>query len=106
MRCAFYFYDNYEEKSIMENYPRIINGPEQGVVELTRLPHDSGQFDEAWLQSLIFENPELLPAKEIDDDFDQLVSIGREIPVLSGSIDNLYVSPKGKICLVETKLLL
>lgn len=88
----------------MESYPRILKGPGQGVEELTRLPYDSAQFSEHWIQSLIFDHPELLPAREIDDDFDQLIAIGREIPVLSGSIDNLYISPKGKLCLVETKL--
>jgi uncharacterized protein YlzI (FlbEa/FlbD family) len=62
------------------------------------------QRDEAWVQRLIFEHPELLPAAEFDEAYYPLVAAGREIETPSGFVDNLYVSPSGTITLVETKL--
>lgn len=88
----------------MKYSPRVIKTAGQDVSKLKRLPVENRQFDEAWLQSLIFNHPELLPAGEINSSYRKLVPIGREISVLSGSIDNLYVTPEGRLCLVETKL--
>lgn len=60
--------------------------------------------DEAWLQSLIFEHPEILPVADFDEVFSPAIPAGREIKTSSGYIDNLYVSPAGAITVVETKL--
>lgn len=60
--------------------------------------------DEAWLQSVIFEHPELLPVAEFDESFAPAVPVGREISTSSGYIDNLYVSPSGSVTIIETKL--
>jgi len=62
------------------------------------------QRNEAWVQQLIFEHPEILPAADFDDIYSPLIAVGREIETPSGSIDNLYVSPSGAITIVETKL--
>ena len=64
----------------------------------------SGEFTEASLQKLIFNEPSILPAGEIDSDFEHLIPLGREIQVTSGQIDVLYITFEGKICIVETKL--
>jgi hypothetical protein len=61
-------------------------------------------FDEGWIQELIRQHPEILPASQIDDAFSPLLCIGREVPTADGPIDNLYVSPSGLLTLVETKL--
>jgi hypothetical protein len=61
---------------------------------------DRGEYDEAYLQGMLHARPELLPVEELDGDFAPLVSLGREI----AAIDNLFVSPSGKLTLVETKL--
>lgn len=61
-------------------------------------------FDEHWLQELLIENPSLLPSKELDEAWPELIPLGREVPVKAGSIDNLYITRNGLICLVETKL--
>lgn len=61
-------------------------------------------FDEHWLQELLIKNPSLLPSKELDEEWPELIPLGREVPVKAGSIDNLYITPNGLICLVETKL--
>ena len=61
-------------------------------------------FDEQWLQELLIANPMLLPCSELDSNWDDLIPLGREVSVTAGSIDNLYVTSDGLICLVETKL--
>ncbi len=61
-------------------------------------------FNELWLQELLIANPSLLPSKDIDESWDNLIPLGREVPVTAGAIDNLYITPEGLICLVETKL--
>lgn len=45
-----------------------------------------------------------MPTASIDSIYAPLLCIGREIPMPSGFIDNLYISPKGYIVIVETKL--
>jgi len=59
---------------------------------------------EEWLQRLIFDHPDLLPVHEFDESFAPLIPIGREVATKSGSIDNLYISPVGRVTIVETKL--
>jgi len=61
-------------------------------------------FTEDLLQRLIYEEPDLLPTGEIDVNYTQLISLGREVSVRSGSIDVLYLAPHGGLCIVETKL--
>jgi len=68
------------------------------------MPSETRHFSEALLQKMIFEEPNLLSAEEIDPDFSNLIPISREVPVKSGSIDALYITPEGKICVAETKL--
>jgi len=59
---------------------------------------------EEWLQNLIFRHPEMLPVREFDESFAPLIPVGREVTTNSGDIDNLYVSPVGRLTIVETKL--
>lgn len=61
-------------------------------------------FTEDLLQRLIYEEPDLLSTWEIDANYTQLISLGREVSVKSGSIDVLYLAPHGGLCIVETKL--
>ena len=84
--------------------PRLIKGLEKPATKLKQLSLSNRTFDESWLQELIYNNPGLLPAGEIDSNYSKLIPLGREISTPSGSIDNLYVTPKGNLCLVETKL--
>jgi len=61
-------------------------------------------YDEAWLQALLRQHPDILPTAEIEPVFYPLVSIGCEVGTATGSIDNLFISPRGYLVLVETKL--
>lgn len=60
--------------------------------------------NEAWIQRLIFEHPELLPVAEFDEAYTPLVPAGREVETSCGYIDVLYLTPSGAIVIVETKL--
>lgn len=78
------------------------------VSAMPRTPFMSGNFNEAWLQELLEDNPAMIPASSVSPEYQDLVCIGREVSVGSGEtqgyIDNLYVTPNGGIVLVETKL--
>src|SRR5437773_11770677 len=60
--------------------------------------------DESWLQEVLRKQPGILPTAEIEPVFHPLVPIGREVSAGMGSIDNLYISHRGYLVLVETKL--
>jgi hypothetical protein len=86
--------------------PYLIKAKDGVCTPLDPLPHKKGvskqeeQHDEKWLQDLLFKHPEILPIEHINEDYAPLISIGREIE----KIDNLFISPKGFITIVETKL--
>jgi hypothetical protein len=61
-------------------------------------------YDEAWLQRLIMSQPSLLPVDQIEPAFAGLVPICIELPTMSGSLDNLLVTPAGDLALIECKL--
>jgi hypothetical protein len=46
----------------------------------------------------------VLPVAEIEPVFHPLIPIGREVSTETGAIDNLFISPRGYVVLVETKL--
>lgn len=62
------------------------------------------QFSERWLQQLLFDHPESLPMRDIDSAIGPLVPICMELETGAGPADILYLTPLGKIVLVETKL--
>ncbi|RYG23435.1 MAG: hypothetical protein EON93_24045, partial [Burkholderiales bacterium] len=76
----------------------------EGSVPLVRVQLGAGTKSEAWLQELLFGNPELVPASKIEPAFGTLVAAACEIPCASGYIDNVYVTPEGDIVLLEAKL--
>ena len=61
-------------------------------------------YDEAWLQELLFRNPELLPIGEIDAAFGPVIPLCRELITGAGPMDLAYVSESGRLTLVECKL--
>ncbi len=78
---------------------RVDENPEDGEL-LVPLASSEKLYQEDWLQRLIHSHPGILPVESIDERYAPAVSIGREI----ANIDNLFVSPRGEITLVETKL--
>jgi len=63
-----------------------------------------GQYDEAWLQRLIHQHPSLLPISSIEAAFWPAKAVCIELSVPSGNIDNLLVTPRGDLIVVECKL--
>jgi len=87
--------------------PHIVtqSGATRHAKPLVRLSLDRGDYNEAWIQDLLDQAPDILPLEEIDDRvMPPLFSMGREIPIGTGSIDNLFISQNGHLVLVETKL--
>lgn len=70
------------------------------AASLKRFRLNGATIREHWLQGLMHDNPALLPVMEFDGDFGPLISLGREIL----GIDNLFVSPSGRLTVVEAKL--
>jgi len=95
-----------------DGIPLWIGSGSNGTVALRRVDLHSGQagsYDEFWLQLLLHRNPSILPVKQIDPDFKDLVSICTELPLKlgggrDGSLDNLFITPDGQLVLVEAKL--
>ena len=63
-----------------------------------------GGYDEGWLQSLLFETPEILPVGEFDQAFAPPTPLCRELPTAAGPIDLVYMSEQGRLSIVECKL--
>ena len=74
------------------------------IKKLNKILLNSDTFKESWLQEILYAEPSILPTNEIDSVYSNLIPIGREIPVSSGFIDNFYISSKGYLVIVETKL--
>lgn len=87
----------------MKASPFLIDEDGSGT-ELYAIEQREKAYDEAWLQELIRQHPDVLPVAEIEPVFHPLVSIGCEVSTATGSIDNLFISPRGYLVLVETKL--
>ena len=86
----------------MNKKPVIISN--NNVKKLKKILLNSNTFKESWLQEILYGEPSILPTYEIDSIYSNLIPIGREIPVSSGFIDNFYISSKGYLVIVETKL--
>ena len=78
------------------------------ATKLQRIPLMEKSFNEKWLQTILEQNPEIIPSTEVGSEFAPLLCIGTEVPVGSGGtkgyIDNLYITPSGHLVVVETKL--
>jgi hypothetical protein len=61
-------------------------------------------YDESWLQRLLFDHPEALPIAEIDMSFSPLLPLCMEMDTPAGPVDTVYVTPSGRLALLEAKL--
>lgn len=77
---------------------------------LKRVPLSSRkvQWDEPWLQGLLFDNPSLVPVEEISPGARGFVPICRELTIPKSGpavfLDVLGVTPEGRLVLIECKL--
>ena len=65
---------------------------------------DTADRNEAWLRDTLFQNPQLLPVREIDPAFGPLVPLCTELGTEAGPLDAAFVNPHGRLTLVECKL--
>ena len=85
----------------------LVIGP-KGKHLLRRRPFAGGEaddYDEDWLQDLLFAHAELLPVDEIDHAYEHLVPICRELSTPAGPLDVLYATPEGRLVIVEAEAL-
>ena len=87
----------------MEAYPYLVSSDSSGE-KLELLLSKEKTYNESWLQEILRKQPEILPVAEIEPIYYPLVSIGKEVPTETGIIDNLFISKRGYLVLVETKL--
>lgn len=64
----------------------------------------SSAYNEDWLQDLLYKHPQSLPTGEINPAFNGLIPVCREIMTPVGPIDVLYVTPEGRVAVLEAKL--
>jgi hypothetical protein len=79
----------------------ILNGTGSA---LRRVMLGTGEHNEAWLQALIQRHPEVLPIGNIEPIFVDAVPVACEVACAHGYIDNLLITPRGDIVIVEVKL--
>ncbi len=64
---------------------------------------EESDFDgETALQEALKRNPEAIPVADLE--LDDVIVVGREIPLPAGAIDLLLVDAQGRVLIVETKL--
>jgi hypothetical protein len=83
--------------------PLIVQDSGQAV-KLERVSLGNGEYNEAWLQNLCFNNPTILPISEIEPAFGGMLSICQEMQTASGPCDLIYVNENGFITIAECKL--
>jgi hypothetical protein len=78
----------------------------QGVRVLEAVPLSSGaaEYDEKFIQDLVFDHPECLPVDQIDRGYLGLVPVCTELNTAAGPLDVLYVTNTGRLCILEAKL--
>lgn len=74
------------------------------ILERIPLAGSDVKYDERYLQDLIFEHPSCLPINEIDQSFANLIPVCCELSTSVGPLDVLFVTPAGRLCVVEAKL--
>ena len=65
---------------------------------------DTAGRNESWLRDTLIAHPGLLPVAEIDPAFGPLVPLCTELRTEAGPVDAAFISPHGRLTLVECKL--
>jgi hypothetical protein len=83
--------------------PLVIRNGSEPVV-LDKVDISGSSYDEKFIQELAFNHPSCLPVREIDRAYEQLVPICMELNTPAGPLDALYVTPTGRLVILEAKL--
>lgn len=86
--------------------PLLVPTNGRGMPEpLRRLPlQDTGQYNERWVQELVHHSPSVLPINSVESAFWPAIPVCMELPLRSGYLDNLLLTPSGNLVVVECKL--
>jgi len=81
-------------------------GLDDNTAVLERIPVSGADstYNEEFIQKLAFKLPSCLPVNEIDRAYEGLIPVCMELNTQAGPLDILYVTPKGKLVVVEAKL--
>ena len=82
----------------------MVTGGTSRALQSERIGGKEGRHDEQWLQRLIHRHPTCIPMDQIEPGLPELVPICMELPLSSGYLDNLLMTPEGDIVIVEVKL--
>lgn len=61
-------------------------------------------FSEKEIQDIVFENPLCLPISDIDESYNPVVPVCKELNTGAGELDVLMVTPNGELLIIEMKL--
>lgn len=61
-------------------------------------------LSEKKIQNLIFKHPSCLPISDIDESFNPIIPICKELWTPAGPLDILMITPNGDLVIIETKL--
>ena len=73
-------------------------------VEVIKQIEKKGQYNESYIQKLIYDTPQVLPISRIEPIYDNPISLCREMPLKTGFVDDIYVNEDGYITIAECKL--
>jgi hypothetical protein len=88
---------------------KLLKIESNGAIEvLDRIPlkkeATGSSYDEAYIEKLIFDHPEILPIGEIDTAYINPVPICTQLSTKAGTLDILLLTPAGRIVIIEAKL--
>ena len=83
----------------------LIERPGRPVSRARKVPlGDTRGRNEAWLQELLFSQPDILPVSNIDASFGPLLPLCRELRTEAGPVDLAFINATGRLTLVQCKL--
>lgn len=74
------------------------------IISLEKVSLNTDLYNEEWIQNICFQEPALLPVKEIEPTFRGMIPICQELATESGYVDLIYVNESGFITIGECKL--
>ena len=85
--------------------PVLVRSNDESILlDRVSLTGSDADYNEAFIQDLAFKHPNCLPINEIDRAYEGLIPVCKELSTPAGPLDILYVTPKGRLVIVEAKL--
>jgi len=91
-------------KSAFPSPVRITDGISAQIEKIGLKTNSDFSYDEKWLQNFLFDNPSSIPIGDIDNTYTGMIPVCCELNTPAGPLDILYVTPQGKLVIVEVKL--